>query len=155
MKVKEIIAKIGKREIPIIGEREIIEAVVQKMCDYPYTRLVYVVDEAGKLTGIISLGMLVRHLFPHGFEPAIYSRFILPMITSETAKDIMNRWVVRATEEDDVEEVIERMTKARVKEIAVVNEENKIIGDITMSDLLKYYPLSLLQNLTNKRILFS
>lgn len=139
MKVRDILNKLGKRALPLVEEGETIEGVVQKMFDHWHTRLVYVVDKDGKFEGTISLGILIRHLFPHGFEPAIHPRSIISMITAETAKDIMSRRMINATEEDDVEDVIKRMIRAGVKEIAVVNKENKIVGDITMLDLLKYY----------------
>ncbi len=139
MKVKEILIKLGERALPLVGEQETIEAVVEKMVDHSHTRVVYVVDKEGRFKGTISLGILMRHLFPRGFEPAIFPRSIISMITSERAKDIMNRGMICAREQDDAEEVISRMIKAGIKEIAVLNDEKKIIGDITMLDLLKYY----------------
>lgn len=139
MKVREILNKLGKRALPLVGEQETIEAVVQKMVEHSHARLVYVLDKEGRFRGAISLGILIRHLFPRGFEPAVYPRSILSMITSEKAKDIMNRRMFYAREEDDVEELINRMIRAGVKEIAVVDSQRKIIGDITMLDLLKYY----------------
>ena len=85
--------------------------------------------------------MLIRHLFAHGFEPAVHSHFLIPMITSETAEDIMSRQLIYALKEDKVETVVQRMIKAGVKEIAVLNEARQLIGDLTMLDLLKHYQL--------------
>jgi CBS-domain-containing membrane protein len=112
------------------------------MLKHPHTRLMYVVDEENRCQGIISLGTLIRHLFSHDFEPAIHARFLIPMITSETAKHIMNKGLICATMEDEVEAVIERMIKAGIKEIAILNSEKRIVADLTMLDLLKYYHLA-------------
>jgi len=61
------------------------------------------------------------------------------MITAETAKDIMNKGVVSATGEDELDAVIKRMIKALVKEIPILDREKKVIADLTMLDLLQYY----------------
>jgi CBS domain-containing protein len=142
MKIKEILETIEERELPLVREHDTIREVLEKMLKHPHTRLMYVVDEENRCQGIISLGTLIRHLFSHGFEPAIHARFLIPMITSETAKHIMNRGLICATMEDEVEAVIERMIKAGIKEIAILNSEKRIVADLTMLDLLKYYHLS-------------
>jgi CBS domain-containing protein len=141
MKIKEILETIEERELPLVREHENIAEVVKKVLKYPHTRLIYVVDKEGRCKGSISLGILIRHLFPHGLEPAIHPRFLISMITSETAKDIMNKRLIYATNEDDVEAVIERMIKAGIKEVAILDDEKRVIADLTMLDLLKYHHL--------------
>jgi predicted transcriptional regulator len=61
------------------------------------------------------------------------------MAVSETAKDFMHENVLVARITDDVEDVLRRMIKNNVKEIAIVDSENRIIADLTIIDLLKYY----------------
>lgn len=141
MTIAELLAAIDGRQLPFVAEQEPIAGVLQAMVKFPHTRLIYVVDDSGCCTGTISLGVLIRHLFAHGFEPAVHSRFLIPMITSETAEDIMNRQLIYAVKEDKVEAVVRRMIKAGVKEIAVLDEERHLIGDLTMLDLLKHYHL--------------
>jgi CBS domain-containing protein len=63
------------------------------------------------------------------------------MITSETARDIMNRELIHALEDDSLDKVVERMIQAGVKEIAILDGEKKLVGDLTMLDLLKYFHL--------------
>ncbi len=138
MKIREILQLINKRAIPIVREDDHIDDVVEKIFEYPHTRLIYVVDEQGILKGAISLGMLLRHIFPHTYEPKVHAHSIIAMITSETAEHLMKKGVVTADVEDDVEEVMKRMVKAEVKEIAVVDKEEKVIGDVTVIDLLKF-----------------
>jgi hypothetical protein len=53
----------------------------------------------------------------------------------------MNRGLIYATSEDNAETVIERMIKARVKEIAILDSEKRVNADLTMLDLLRYYHL--------------
>jgi len=139
MKIKDLLATMGERGLPVVEEDEPIQGVLKKMLLYSHTRLVYVNDENGHCTGIISLGTLIRHLFPRSFEPSVHARSIMRMITSETAKDIMNRGLIFAREEDDLETVIKRMVKSRVKEIPILDNRKRIIADLTMLDLLQYY----------------
>ena len=138
MKIRELLKTLEDRQLPLIEEDTTIKEVLKKMLQYPHTRLLYVVNKEGMCKGTISLEILVRHLFPRGFEPAIHPRFLIPMITSETAKDIMNKRLLYATHEDTVEAVIEKLVKGGINEIAVLNEEKSVIADLTMLDLLKY-----------------
>lgn len=142
MTIAELLTTIDQRPLPRVDEGETIAGVLQVMVKFPHTRLIYVVDARGRCTGTISLGVLIRHLFAHGFEPAVHSRHLIPMITSQTAEDIMNRQLIYALKEDKVDKVVHRMIKAGVKEIAVLDEARQLIGDLTMLDLLKHYHLS-------------
>ena len=139
MKIRELLATMDKRGLPLVEEDENIQGVLQQMLDYPHTRLMYVVDKNGVCTGVISLGTLIRYLFPRKFEPVVHARFIIPMITAETARDIMNRGVISASGDDDLEAVIKRMIKAKVKEIPILDGEKKVVADLTMLDLLRHY----------------
>lgn len=138
MRVKTVLETIKDRELPLIKEDNIIKEVLEKMLHYPHTRLVYVIDKNGVYKGTISLEKLVKHLFPYCFEPDIIPRSLIPVITAKSAKDIMNKGLVYATSEDTVDEVIHRMIRADINEIAVLNDEKKVVADLTMLDLLKY-----------------
>ena len=139
MKIRELLATMDERELPLVEEHETIQGVLQKMLHHSHTRLMYVVDKEGTCTGVISLGTLIRYLFPQNFEPVVHACFIIPLITAETGKDIMNKGVIFATGEDDLDVVIKRMIKAEVKEIPILDREKKIIANLTMLDLLRYY----------------
>ncbi|OEU72949.1 MAG: hypothetical protein BA869_00725 [Desulfuromonadales bacterium C00003107] len=141
MTIAELLTTIDERPLPLVAEGETIAGVLQTMVKFPHTRLIYVVDDQGRCTGTISLGVLIRHLFAHGFEPSVHSRVLIPMITSQVAEDIMNRQLIYAFKEDKVGAVVRRMIKAGVKEIAVLDQERHLIGDLTMLDLLKHYHL--------------
>lgn len=138
MRIKEVLETIKDRDLPLIKEDKIIKEVLEKMLHYPHTRLIYVIDEDGDYKGAISLERLVKHLFPYCFEPDIIPRSLIPVITAKLAKDIMNKGFVYATSEDTVDEVIHRMIRANSNEIAVLNDEKKVVADVTMLDLLKY-----------------
>jgi len=138
VKIAEVLEVLKGRNIPLISEDSTVEDAIETMVRFPHSRLLYVVDTDGRLKGTISLGNLVRHFFYRSHEPQIHPRFLLSMITTETAKDIMERHPIFATEEQDVERVLKRMVEKNVKEIAVLDSEKKLVGDMTMIDLLKF-----------------
>lgn len=137
MKVQEVIEAIGKREPPIVPDNATVQEVVKSMCDCQHSRVLYVVNDGGQLVGTISLETLMRHSFSHSHERHAHPRHLLGIITTESARDLMNKRPIHAREEEDVEIVLERMIGKRVPEIAIVDNEGKVVADLTMLDLLK------------------
>ena len=137
-KISDLSAFLKGRSLPIIHEKATIEEVVGAMVRFERSRLLYVVDDEGKLVGTISLGLLARHIFSPGHEPQIHARFLLSIITAEFAKDIMQKNLVVAAKEEEVGAVLQRMIRANVKEIPVVDSEKRVIADLTIVDLLRF-----------------
>ncbi|MEJ1353335.1 MAG: CBS domain-containing protein [Candidatus Sedimenticola sp. (ex Thyasira tokunagai)] len=140
MEIREIVELVKDREVPIVSETCPLEAMMNIMHGFQHSRLVYVVNKQKELIGTISLDMLVRHILPHKFEPRIHPRRLLEMVTHEIARDIMLKNPVTATEDEDVELVLQRMIDANVQEIAILSSGRKVIIDLTMVDLLKSLP---------------
>ena len=138
IRIGEVIAGLKGRDLPLVRQESSIEEVIDAMVRYQHTRLLYVVDEDGKLLGTISLGPLVRHVFGRSHEPQIHPRFVMSMITTETAKDIMQKNPIFAMEGEDVEAILKKMIAKNVKEIAVLDKEKRVVADVTMIDLLKF-----------------
>lgn len=137
-KVSELLALIKERELPLIHENATIKEAVNAMSRFEHSRLLYVVDDEGKLVGTISLGQLVRHVFSPSREPKIHPRLLIGMITDETAKDIMQKNLVVTTGEEEILIVLKRMIRANVKEIPVLDNEKKVVADLTIIDLLRF-----------------
>ena len=137
-RVTEVVASLKERKLPLIQEKANIEEVIDTMIRFQHSRLLYVVDDDKKLTGTISLGLLARHVFSASHEPQIHPRFLIHMITAETAKDIMQKNPVVTTEEEKVEVVLRRMIRTNAKEIPVLDKEKRVVADLTMVDLLKF-----------------
>lgn len=137
-RVSELVALIKERRLPLIPEKATIKEVVDAMTSIEHSRLIYVVDEEGRLSGTISLGLLTRHVFSPSHEPLIHPRYLIDMITAETAKDIMQKNTLVATEEEEVGSLLRRMLGANVKEIPVLDKEKRVLADITIVDLLRF-----------------
>lgn len=138
MTIASLLSTLPSRTWPIVLEHSTIQEVIHAMIRSRHSRVLYVVNEAGQLTGTISLGELARHVFSQNHEVQIHARFLITMITTITAKDMMQKKPVFAKKEEEVEETLKRMIESNVKEMPIVDDEKKVIGDVTMIDFLKF-----------------
>jgi CBS domain-containing protein len=137
-KIQEVAAGLRDRELPVVNEHAFMDEIVESMIRFGHSRILYVVDDENRLLGTISLGILVRNVFPSSHRPQIHPRRLMAAITTENARHIMQEHTVSARMDEEIEYVLQRMIKANVKEIAILDEENKVVGDITILDLLKF-----------------
>lgn len=141
MKMKEVMQHLENRDLPCVSQNSDISEVIRVAVRFPHTRLVYVIDEQKKLLGVITIGALMRHLYPYHYKDKIHSRDILRNIIVEKASHLMSSGNVNASPDDTVDVVLKRMASTGAKEIAVVDSNGCILADITAVDLLKYYVL--------------
>ena len=138
MKIKEVMQHIGHRDFPFVSENSDISEVIRVAVRFPHTRLVYVIDDQKILLGVITIGSLMRHLYPHHYKEKIHPRDILRNIVVDNASHLMGSGNVKAMPEETVDIVLKRMASTGAKEIAVVDSDGRILADITAVDLLKY-----------------
>lgn len=141
MKIKEIMEHIKDRGLPCVSADSDISEAIRIAVDFPHTRLIYVIDEQNKLLGVITVGALLRHLYPYHYENKIHPRDIMRNIVVEKALHLMSSGNVYASPDETVDVVLKRMASTGAKEIAVVDSNGRILADITAVDLLKYYEL--------------
>lgn len=141
MKIKEVMQHIDDRDLPCVAENSDIREVIRRAVDFPHTRLIYVIDDQKKLLGVITIGALMRHLYPYHYKDKIHPRDILRNIVVENASHLMSSGNVNAAPDETVDVVLKRMASTGAKEIAVVDSNGCILADITAVDLLKYYEL--------------
>ena len=139
MIIEGILSLLGARTIPAIRHDCTTGEIVELMVGHPHSRLAYVVDEEMRLLGTVTIGSLLRHIYPHHYEMQVHGQGMLRTLTAETARSLMDCENIFAKPEESVDEVLERMAQTGVKEMAVVNDQMKVIGDLTAIDLLRYY----------------
>ena len=125
------------RELPCVSENSDISEVIRVVVSFPHTRLVYVIDEQKKLLGVITIGSLIRYLYPYHYEDKIHPRDILRNIIVEKASHLMSSGNVNASPDETVDVILKRMASTGAKEIAVVDSNGRILADITAVDLLR------------------
>jgi CBS domain-containing protein len=101
-----------------------------------------VVDEAGKLIGILSEGDFIRREAgrdrPQGVSllDAVFGEGELQPVGAETVVEIMTRSVVTITPEATVGEAARVMGRRSVKRLPVVDLEGELIGIVSRSDIV-------------------
>ena len=145
MKIKEIM----KQQVISVSKEQSIEEVAKVLADNGISG-VPVVDDAGKVIGVISeTDLLCKDIeprFPSYIEllgGIIYIEGIkkyeeeLRKLTALTAEQIMTKAVVTAKETDDIRYAATLMVDNKVNRLPVVNDQNKLVGIISRSDLVK------------------
>jgi CBS domain-containing protein len=140
-KVANFLKESKPRNVPKVKENAGVSELIEAFVQSDHSRILYVVDDQERLKGIISLGNLVRHFFFHYHDTHIDSRHLVSMAVSETAKDFMYENALVALITDEIEDVLKRMIENNIKEIAILDSRKRVIADLTIIDLLKYYAL--------------
>jgi len=140
-KIKEIMTPIEK-DSPVVRIDDPLIDVAQFAVKYQYRRCLYVVDHEGKLKGVLMLYDLLKHLLRESTEffplPGASSLEIIDVLFSQTAQDIMKRHVVAFNEEEDIRKAVTKMLQLGVKDAPVVNTEGKVVGYISLVNLIEY-----------------
>jgi CBS domain-containing protein len=152
LKVKDIM----KTEFATISENKKVEELLLLLVEKKING-VTVIDDSGKLVGMVTDGDIFRNLKPEMpkvmeffdfFE--FYMEHQIPNHIHETItqniKDIMTRNdIITLQPEDNMEEVVSMFAKNRFKDVPVVNETGKVVGIITRNDVLFYIVKELLK----------
>lgn len=85
-----------------------------------------VTDENGKFAGILSERDIIRGLVSQGTE-----------LLETPVEERMNRAAVTCTPETWVEELMNEMTERRIRHLPVVEDDGKLVGIVSIGDILK------------------
>ncbi len=111
-------------EIPLVREDEPMTQVIIEMTGKGFGAAI-VVDEKGKLKGIITDGDLRRFINRGGD------------VNRSTAKDVMTQKPKRAFPEELAVEALRRMEDHKITVLPVVDREDRVVGIIHMHDILR------------------
>ena len=137
MNIGDVLHQLGSLPYLAIPGEATMEDAAEQVASLRQVRGIYVVDEGGRLIGTISLGVLIRHITSARHRPQFHVRSLLARITSEKMADLMDPHVIFAGKADDLREVVDRMVTANIKEIPVVDENQRLIGAVGLLDLWK------------------
>lgn len=117
--------KDSKYRIPIyIGLNDTIYQAIQKLIEHDRGSLP-VCNNEGELEGIITERDIVRKYFSQSGQSIRIQ-----------VKNIMSTDVVVGYPEDDLNYALEVMKKKRIRHLPIIDERNKVIGMVSMRDLL-------------------
>jgi CBS domain-containing protein len=137
MKVSEALDNMVNLPYLAISGESCVEEIAEKISTMRHIRGIYVVDDQGLLQGYVSLGVLIRNVMDARYKPHFHARSLLDRITCEKVADIMERHLIYARQDDDLKKVLDRMVHHNIKQIPVVDEEQRIIVNVGILDLWK------------------
>ncbi|UCF30249.1 MAG: CBS domain-containing protein [bacterium] len=135
--VRDVVRKHAQRNLPVVKRDMPIDDLVKAMEWFRHSRILYVVDGENRLIGTITLRALVGHVFHQSHRGGFRPRDLLRVLTTEAAEDLMADFACHAGMDERITDVLERMVDKGVEEIPVLDEDMKVIGDLTMIDLLR------------------
>ncbi|MDT8447627.1 MAG: CBS domain-containing protein [bacterium] len=136
--VSDLLERIGHREIPTLPTQAERADWVRALDRYRCNRLFYVVDEQNRLKGALAVKDLVRFLLAQDHLPQVHGRRLLSLITGERAEELMIQHPLFCTPEEEVRALLRRMIDSNVKEVPVLDAQGKVIGELTLVDLVVY-----------------
>ncbi len=120
---REMVGKIASRDIvtlrPEMSVREAAAILSKKMI-----RGAPVIDEEGRLRGIITLTDIARAIAEGRFDARV--------------EDYMSREVITVREDQDVVDAIKLMNKYHIGRLVVVDARGRIVGIVTRTDILRF-----------------
>ncbi len=137
--VQDLLTYIGDRPWPSVQETTSIEDAVDALSASTYSHIVYVIDESKILRGVITKESLVKHLFIHYHDEMLDTRALISQALSEQASDLMKNERLKASLNDDLDYILEEMIACKVDEVPVIDGEDRLLGDITMKDIIRYH----------------
>ncbi len=135
MKISEALDTIENIPFMAISADHTLTEATEDISGIQQPRSIYVVDNQGRLQGTLSIGTLIREVIAARHKPQFGVRSLLTRITSEDVADIMDKHVIYAQRDDDLDKVLERMIFHNIKEIPVVDEDQRIISNVGILDL--------------------
>jgi len=136
---QDLLVYIGNRPWPSVQEGASIETAVEALSQSVYSHIVYVTDETQVLQGVITEETLVKYLFIHYHDDMLDTRALISRALSEQASDLMRNERLKAVSSDDLDFILEEMIACKVDEVPVLDEDGRMLGDITMKDIIRYH----------------
>ncbi len=141
IKVGDVMHELGDPP-PVVNREDLIEDLAQLVVKSNFKRSLYVVDDEGRLVGIVMLHKLLKHLLHGRYDnmpmTGFRARYIIDTLFSTVASDIMKRDVVYLKKDDSVEKAIELMVREGIKDIPVVDDDMKVIGYVDIPTIIKF-----------------
>ena len=136
--VKEVYTSLTK-EPPLIGSDALLKDAIRVLLKDPLSRSIYVVNDDGKLAGIVSTLMLLKVTHYLQGKKTVMKDDIFNAVRiakAETIKDIMHP-PIYVYEDTKILDVLEMLSRENIQELPVVDKDKRVIGDLNCLEILK------------------
>ncbi|RMD96474.1 MAG: CBS domain-containing protein [Calditrichaeota bacterium] len=120
-----------------VNKNSTILQMVELLVSHPNARFIAVVDDAGKLLGLIRCKRLFQAVFSQHNPPDLMLHQLFTFLTSETSGELMLTHILTAKEEDLLEDIIKTMLENDISSMPIVDEQSHFLGLITLPQLLE------------------
>lgn len=96
---------------------------------------IYIVESDGKLAGTCRLTRFMKYFFHRYEQPRIHSRHILESLTDPVVREFMHTRKHYPLLTDSLESALELMVKYDQDEIAVLDEDGYLRGELSLTDI--------------------
>lgn len=127
------------KDAAVVRRGDPVNSVISKLLENPVSRHVYVTDENDRMVGSIRLNQIIEYVFP--FETVWleedYDKYI-NIFYKETAEELMVEDFSHVYNETTLSEMVTIMNREKVNELPVLDENNKIIGEVNFLEVLRF-----------------
>ena len=120
-----------------VEQGKLIKAMVERFVENPPMHHVCVVDEDGKLQGMINRKRIFQTVFSHHVSADSRVTQLYNLLTAEKAGELMISDVTTVAENDDINDAIKKMIEHDLFEIPVVDKERYVLGFLASGQILK------------------
>ena len=121
----------------LVTEGAELVTIVREFIENPALHHVCVIDEGGKLLGLINRKRLFKVVFSHHVAPDTMINKLLLFHDAQTSGDIMLRHIVTAQEDDSIDDVIRLMIEHNIRELPIVGPQGKVIGFLNVLIIMR------------------
>ncbi len=137
VKLASVLNSLPNYEYVVVRQDMPIENLKKIVRKHPGIRSIYVTDNEGRVLGELSIGALIKNISAkRRCTSRINTRELLSCLTCRRASDIMDRRLVFASPDEDVESVLDRALRYNLKEMPVLDKSGKLLKNISVLDLL-------------------
>ena len=121
----------------VVNEETDLFDIIEHFAENPWLHHVCVLDKEERLLGLINRKRIFRSVFSHfvGTESSISHLFTL--LNAQTSEQLMVTHIISTTEDASLDSIIKLLIEHNIREIPVINEEQQVLGFITISMILQ------------------
>jgi CBS-domain-containing membrane protein len=120
-----------------LQREKLIKDMVDRFVEQSPMHHICVVDENGKLQGMINRKRIFQTVFSHHVSADSRVTHLYNLLTAEKAGELMISDVITVNENDNINAVIKKMIEHDLFEIPVVDEDKRVLGFLTSGQILK------------------
>lgn len=147
VKVKEFRKDIVSKAVLVSSEMKI-EEIADLFIENSRLRTLFVVDKENHYLGYITALMLNDAVLlelagSSSLDESEYQTFYGMIEAKETAEQIMEQEPVGVSDEQSMQEAMQLMKNQELSELPVLDEDNKVVGELHVLEVLKYWKTTL------------